>query len=63
MYEGSVSLAEVMEGHDEKAEIGTTNSKFQAMEIKIVNQSTAFKSGEIYLEMEYLNETQLATED
>ena len=28
MFMGSVDLKEVLEGHDEKAEIGTTNSKF-----------------------------------
>ena len=63
MYESSVSLAEVMDGHDENAEVGTTNSKFQAMEIKCVNKKLAFKSGELYLEVEWLSDAQVALED
>lgn len=63
MYESSVSLSDVLDGHDENAEVGTTNSKFQAMEIKSVNKKAAFKSGELYLEVEWLTESQVILED
>lgn len=53
-FEGNVGLAELLEGHDDNAEIGS-NVKFLTIDLKKSGNADGDSQGQLYIEIEYVN--------